>query len=79
MGNPALKNWKKSEVERFLKNHGFVLDRIDGSHFYYINPTNKRSTCVSKRRDTYGRHEMINFVDQSGIPEEEWTKKKKKG
>jgi predicted RNA binding protein YcfA (HicA-like mRNA interferase family) len=68
-------NWTFKDVERFLKQHGFVLHHIRGSHYYYrgFKDGQLRMTHVQYHgSDAIHPKTLGSVIKQSGIPEEEW-------
>ncbi|OGI76879.1 hypothetical protein A3C57_02380 [Candidatus Nomurabacteria bacterium RIFCSPHIGHO2_02_FULL_33_12] len=68
-------NWTFTEVERFLKEHGFVLNYTNASHFYYIAHYNgeMRNVCVPFHgKKALKPRTLKGIILQSGIPQKEW-------
>lgn len=68
-------NWKFKDVERFLKEHGFVLNYSNGSHYYYIASKNSivRNVCVPFQGSTTIKPRTLkSIILQSGIEQKEW-------
>ena len=64
-------------MEKFLKQHGFVYDKTEGSHFHYYKETLERkfSVVVPKHGSkSVPIGTMNSIVRQSGIPKDEWKK-----
>ncbi len=72
-----LNGWSAGEVIKFLKEHGFLLHRSNGSHFHYKKQTPDRSYLVTiayhgNRSIPTGT--MQSIVRQSGIAKDTWIK-----
>ena len=71
-------NWTFSDVERFLKNHGFVLNHVNASHYFYVGHVNKimRQVCVPFHgKNSIKPRTISGIILQSGIPKAEWLGK----
>lgn len=72
-----LANWTFKDVERFLRQEGFILNYSNGSHYYY------RGSCKGSIKNVcvpfHGTNVAIKprtlkgIILQSGIPLKEWT------
>ena len=74
----GLNNWSFSDVKHFLGQHGFRLNHIEGSHYFYVGSCEGIVRQVSlpfHGSKTIHPKTMKSIVCQSGIPQEEWTKK----
>ena len=47
---PKLPAVRPCELIQFLERHGFVLDRVSGSHFIYYHPTTRRRAVAQSYR-----------------------------
>lgn len=67
-------NWTHREVVAFLKEHGFSLNYIEGSHYYYVGSHNGfRQVCVPFHGAKVFKPRTLNgMIRQSGIPRDEW-------
>ena len=68
-------NWTFNDVVRFLKDQGFVLGHVEGSHYYYINTVNgvSRQVCVPFHgTKEFKPRTLKGTILQSGIPQKEW-------
>jgi predicted RNA binding protein YcfA (HicA-like mRNA interferase family) len=68
-------NWTFTDVERFLRSHGFALHHTRGSHYYYrgFAGGQLRMTHVQYHGSTAIHQKTLgSIIKQSGIPEEEW-------
>jgi predicted RNA binding protein YcfA (HicA-like mRNA interferase family) len=61
------KAYSSHEIIKILKNAGFVLDRIKGSHHIFLHPQNKKRAIVPhpKKDLPYGTASAI--LKQAGI------------
>ena len=61
------KAYSSNEIIRILKDAGFVLDRVKGSHHIYLHPENKKRAIVPhpKKDLPYGTSTTI--LKQAGI------------
>ena len=69
------------QVEKFLKQHGFVYSKTKGSHCHYDKSTVERefSVVVPKHGGkSIPIGTMYSIVRQSGVPQDEWKKGKQK-
>ena len=76
----GINNWVYNDVATFLKENGFYLNHVKGSHYFFVGYINKvyRQVCVPY----YGKlsikpRTMKGIITQSGIPREDWTGRKK--
>jgi len=70
--------WTFSDVERFLKNHGFALNHVNASHYFYVGHVVKilRQVCVPFHgKNSIKPRTMNGIILQSGIPRKEWLGK----
>lgn len=68
-------NWKFKDVESFLKEHGFVLNYSNGSHFYYVASKNNivRNDCVHFHgSSTIKPRTLKSIILQSAIEQKVW-------
>jgi len=66
-----LANWTFKDVENFLKEHNFVLNYTNGSHFYYYG--RGKNVCVPFHGSKAIKlRTMKGIILQSGISEKEW-------
>ena len=71
-------NWTFGDVERFLKKHGFTLNHVNASHYFYVGHVNKilRQVCVPFHgKNSIKPRTMNGIILQSGIPRREWLGK----
>ena len=61
------KAYSSHEIIKILKDAGFVLDRVKGSHHIYLHPENKKRAVVPhpKKDLPYGTSSTI--LKQAGI------------
>jgi len=75
----GLNNWSFSDVKHFLTAHNYHLSHVEGSHYFYIGAYEGVARQVSVPfHGTKAIHPktMKSIVRQSGISQEEWTKRK---
>lgn len=73
----GLFNWTFSNVESFLKEHGFILNYTNASHYYYVGRYGGqlRNVCVPFHGKTALKPRTFKgIILQSGIPQKEWLK-----
>lgn len=71
----GLNNWSFSDIRHFLGNHGFHLNYIEGSHYYYAGSYDGTIHQVSvpfHGSKAIHPKTMKSIVRQSGIPQKEW-------
>jgi predicted RNA binding protein YcfA (HicA-like mRNA interferase family) len=72
-------NWSFKDVKDFLKDRGFVLNHVTGSHNFFIGKVEEmdRQVCVpfhtSKSLDP---KVLKGIISQSGIDKKEWINKR---
>ena len=70
-------NWTFSDIESFLKGHGFTLNYTNASHYYYVGSYDGqlRNVCVPFHGKTAIKPRTLKgIILQSGIPQKEWFK-----
>lgn len=70
-------NWTFVDVTIFLKRHGFTLNHIEGSHYYYIGNYDGVLRQVGfpfHGRKAFKPRALKGMIAQSGIPKSEWLK-----
>jgi len=68
-------NWTFRDVETFLKEHSFVLNHTNGSHYYYVGYVDKimRQVCLPRHGSlSIKPRTMKGIIAQSGISKEKW-------
>jgi predicted RNA binding protein YcfA (HicA-like mRNA interferase family) len=73
----SVRNWTASEVIKFLKNHGFILHRSNGSHFQYkkVTPQETRLVTVAYHgKEAIPIGTINSIIRQSGIDKKNWVK-----
>ncbi len=71
----GLNNWTFSEVTKFLKENYFILNHVEGSHYFYVGTQNKifRQVCVPFHgAKSIHPKTMKSIVTQSGISKDQW-------
>ena len=54
-------------VMKILEKHGFILDRIKGSHYIYYQPKTKRIVVVPMHKGSLPKGTLLEILKQSGI------------
>lgn len=70
-------NWNFGEVERFLKENGFVLHHTNGSHYYFkgLIKGGMMIVCVPFHgKKSIKPRTLRGIILQSGIAKESWFK-----
>ena len=72
-------NWKFADVDKFLREYGFIIDHThtDGSHYYYHGYIGGilRVVHVPFHGSKVIKPKTINgIIKQSGVSKEEWFK-----
>jgi predicted RNA binding protein YcfA (HicA-like mRNA interferase family) len=68
-------NWTFGDVTDVLKENGFKLNHIRGSHFYYVGYHEKRmrQVCVPKHGKLALKPKtMKGIIEQSGLSKQIW-------
>jgi len=69
MGNfPSL---SPKELIKILESNGFVLNRIHGSHHYFVNPVTGKITVVPMHNKDLAKGTMHAILKQAGIDKTE--------
>ncbi|MGC9020364.1 MAG: type II toxin-antitoxin system HicA family toxin [Candidatus Methanodesulfokora sp.] len=62
---------KVRKVIKILERHGFVLDRVKGSHHIYYNPLSKRRVVIPVHKEDLPRGTLHEILKQAGIDRRE--------
>jgi len=68
-------NWTFDDVVRVLKDNGFRLNSIEGSHHYYIGSVNGKmhQVCVAFHGKTaFKPRTLKGMISQSGLSKKAW-------
>lgn len=68
-------NWTFNDVVAVLKENGFSLNHIKGSHYFYVGFVNKKmhQVCVPKHGNLVFKPKTLKgMVLQSGLTKEKW-------
>lgn len=68
-------NWTYNDVVSVLKEHGFHLNHVKGSHHYFIGTVGgvMRQVCVPKHgSQSFKPRTFKGMVSQSGLSKEDW-------
>ena len=68
---PKLPVLTPQTVIRILEKHGFVLDRVKGSHHIYFNPATRKRAVVPLHKKELPRGTLLEILKQAGIEKEE--------
>ena len=68
---PKLPVLTPQKVIRILERHGFILDRVRGSHHIYLNPATKKRAVVPLHRKDLPRGTLLEILKQAGIEKED--------
>jgi len=68
---PKLPVLTPQKVNRVLEKHGFVLDRVKGSHHIYFNPSTKKRAVVPLHKKDLPKGTLLEILKQAGIEKEE--------
>jgi len=72
-------NWTFKDIEKFLGKHGFVLKRINGSHYFFVGKINEvdKLVCVPFHTNkAIDPRVLKGVICQSGIDKKEWIQKR---
>jgi predicted RNA binding protein YcfA (HicA-like mRNA interferase family) len=58
------------ELIKILKNKGFVLKRIHGSHHYFVHPVTRKITVVPMHNKDLAKGTLQAILKQAGIEKE---------
>jgi len=73
-----LYNWSFADVNRFLKERGFQVTHIRGSHYFYLGSVNgnlKQVSVAFHGQRIIKPKTMKSIIIQSGLSKDEWLKK----
>ena len=59
------------QMARLLEEHGFVLDRIKGSHHIYFHPETGRRAVVPMHREDLPIGTLLSILNQAGLDRDE--------
>lgn len=62
------------ELIKLLEQHGFELNRINGSHHYYVHPQSKKITVVPMHNKDLPKGTLLAILKQAGIDKDDLTK-----
>ena len=68
-------NWTFSDVTDLLKEHGFRLNHIRGSHCFYVGYVagKARQVCVPKHgNESFKPRTLKGMIEQSGLSKDVW-------
>lgn len=68
---PKLPSLSSKQIITILQKHGFYLRRSSGSHFIFVNPTNKRKAIVPYHNKDLSKGTLISILRQAGIERDE--------
>ena len=67
---PKLPVFTPRAISKLLEEHGFVLDRVKGSHHIYLNPTTGRRAVVPMHKRDLPSGTALSILKQAGIERE---------
>ena len=56
-------SYRADAVDTWLRQRGWTLDRVRGSHFHYRHPAYSRSLCLTRHGRTMEAWQMRNLLD----------------
>jgi predicted RNA binding protein YcfA (HicA-like mRNA interferase family) len=59
------------ELIKILERKGFILKRIQGSHYYYVNPDTKKIASVPMHTKELPKGTFYAILKQAGIDKKE--------
>ncbi len=68
-------NWKFSDVTAVLRENGFFLNHIKGSHYFYVGYIDgkARQACVPKHGNVAIKPRTLKgIIEQSGLDKKKW-------
>jgi len=71
-------NWTFKDIQKFLREHGFALHHIRGSHYYFrVMQSGKLRMvhCQFHGKDAIHPKTLSSVIKQSGISKSEWLDK----
>lgn len=67
MSPRGFRNWSPREVEKFLREQGFIFDHQRGSHAYFYHPRLKAKVCVPEYHHELPPKTLKSVIRQSAI------------
>ena len=64
---PELPVFTPRTIARLLEDHGFVLDRVKGSHHIYRHPQSGRRAVVPMHKQDLPSGTVLSILKQAGI------------
>ena len=64
---PKIPVLTSQKVIRILKRHGFILDRVKGSHHIYFHPETRKRAVVPVHKKDLPRGTLLEILKQAGI------------
>jgi predicted RNA binding protein YcfA (HicA-like mRNA interferase family) len=68
---PKLPALTPQKIIRILEQHGFVLDRVKGSHHIYYHPLTKRRAIVPLHTGDLPKGTLLEILKQAGISKDD--------
>ncbi|MDE2020550.1 MAG: type II toxin-antitoxin system HicA family toxin [Patescibacteria group bacterium] len=68
-------NWTYTDIVEVLKEHGFHLNHIEGSHHFYVGFSGgmMRQVCVPRHgTKSFKPRTVKGMILQSGLPKKDW-------
>lgn len=69
---PKLPTLTPQQLIKILEQHGFVLDRVKGSHHVYYHPLTRRRAVVPLHVGDLPKGTLFEILKQAGISRAEW-------
>ena len=68
---PKLPSLNPKKIIKILKEKGFILDRIKGSHHIYYHPETRRRVVVPMHKKELPKGTLMEILKQAGISKED--------
>lgn len=72
----GVNNWTFNDVATLLKENGFFLNHVKGSHFFYVGfvDNKTRQVCVPKHGNIAIKPRTLKgIIEQSGLTKNHWS------
>ena len=68
---PKLPTLNAKKIIKILKEKGFILDRVKGSHHIYFHPETRKRAVIPMHKKELPKGTLIEILKQAGISKEE--------
>jgi predicted RNA binding protein YcfA (HicA-like mRNA interferase family) len=68
---PRLPGVKPRLIVKFLERHGFILDRVSGSHFIFYHPISHRRAIVPRHNRDMPKGTLFSLLREAGFARED--------